>query len=161
MIQRRNNNKSYQGKSFDKAKNKLYQRVKAGALIAGTLPLSRLSRRFLSISQSTHCCHQHTNTNRDNANETIVIVTDKIWSAVNCPIKVGIVPISWLLKSCLSISQSTMLSHKHEQSQRKRENCYRHWQVLERSQLSDKGRNRATQLVVVEPSVDFTKHTLL
>ena len=27
--------------------------------------------------------------------------------------------------------------------------------------MSDKGRDRATQLVVVEVSVDFTKHTLL
>ena len=32
----------------------------------------------------------------DSANETIVIVTDNCWSAVNCPIKVEIVPISWL-----------------------------------------------------------------
>ena len=27
--------------------------------------------------------------------------------------------------------------------------------------MSDKGRDRATQLVFVEPSVDFTKHKLL
>ena len=33
---------------------------------------------------------------RDSANETIVIVTDKYCSAVNCPIKVVIVPLSWL-----------------------------------------------------------------
>ena len=31
---------------------------------------------------------------RDSTNETIVIVTDKYWSAVNCPIKVDIVPFS-------------------------------------------------------------------
>ena len=31
---------------------------------------------------------------RHSANEIIVIVTDKIWSAVNCPIKVEIVPFS-------------------------------------------------------------------
>ena len=34
---------------------------------------------------------------RDSANERIVIVTDNCWSAVNCPIVVGIVPISWLV----------------------------------------------------------------
>ena len=45
--------------------------------------------------------------------------------------------------------------------QHKRANCNRHSQELERSQLSDKSRDRATQLVVVEASVDFTKHTLL
>ena len=33
---------------------------------------------------------------RDSANDRIVIVTDKYWSAVNRPIKVGIVPFSWL-----------------------------------------------------------------
>ena len=32
----------------------------------------------------------------DSANERIVIVTDKYWSAVNCPIKVEIVPFNWL-----------------------------------------------------------------
>ena len=45
--------------------------------------------------------------------------------------------------------------------QRKRENRNRHWQLLERSQLSDKGRDRAIQLIVVEAPVDFTKHKLL
>ena len=45
--------------------------------------------------------------------------------------------------------------------QRKRKNCNRHSQELERSQLSYRGRNRANQLVLVEVSVDFTMHTLL
>ena len=39
----------------------------------------------------------HEHEQRDSANETIVIVTDKLVSAVNCPIEDGIVPISWLL----------------------------------------------------------------
>ena len=39
----------------------------------------------------------HEHEQRDSANETIVIVTDKYWSAVNCPIKDDIVPISELL----------------------------------------------------------------
>ena len=30
----------------------------------------------------------------EQTNETIVIVTDKYWSAVNCPINVAIVPFS-------------------------------------------------------------------
>ena len=34
---------------------------------------------------------------KDSAKERIVIVTDKLVSAVNCPIEVGIVPISLLL----------------------------------------------------------------
>ena len=34
---------------------------------------------------------------RDSTNESIVIVTHKYWSAVNCPIKVATVPLSWLL----------------------------------------------------------------
>ena len=37
----------------------------------------------------------HEHEQRDGANETIVIVTDKLVSAVNCPIEGGIVPISW------------------------------------------------------------------
>ena len=41
---------------------------------------------------------------RDSANKTIVIVTDKYCSAVNCPINVVIVPLSWLLWMYLSIS---------------------------------------------------------
>ena len=53
----------------------------------------------------------HEHEQRDSANETIVIVTDNCMSAVNCPIEVGIVPFSWLLKSCLLISQ---LSSAHE-----------------------------------------------
>ena len=45
--------------------------------------------------------------------------------------------------------------------QRKRQNCNRHLQTSKRSQLSDKGRDRAVQLVELEVPVDFTKHTLL
>ena len=64
-------------------------------------------------SQSTHCCYQHKNTNRETAQkETIVIVTDKLVSAVNCPIKVEIVPFSWSLKRFLLISQSTHCHHQ-------------------------------------------------
>ena len=39
----------------------------------------------------------HEREQRDSAHETIAIVTDNCWSAVNCPIEVGIVPLSWLL----------------------------------------------------------------
>ena len=48
----------------------------------------------------------HEHEQRDSANETIVIVTHKYCSAVNCPIEVGIVPLSWLLKRYLSIAQA-------------------------------------------------------
>ena len=43
---------------------------------------------------------------RDSTNERIAIVTDNCESAVNCPIDVGIVPISWFLPRYLSISQT-------------------------------------------------------
>ena len=59
-------------------------------------------------------------------------------------------------------TKNTLLSSNTRiptERQRKRKNCNRHSQVLERRQLSDKGRNRATQLVAEEVSVDFTKHT--
>ena len=52
------------------------------------------------------------------ANESIVIVTHKIWSAVNCPIENGIVPFSWLLLTCLLISQSTHCCHQHTNTNR-------------------------------------------
>ena len=56
----------------------------------------------------------------------------------------------------------TLLSSAREYEQRDRaNNCNRHSQGLQRSQLSDKGRDRARQLVGVKISVDFTKHTLL
>ena len=41
--------------------------------------------------------HKHEQKKKDNANERIVIVTDNCVSAVNCPIEVGIVPLSRLL----------------------------------------------------------------
>ena len=37
------------------------------------VPISRLSSRLLSISQSTHCCYQHTNTDRETA-QTLSLV---------------------------------------------------------------------------------------
>ena len=122
VIQRRNNNKSYQEKRFDSAKNKQYQleRVQAAALIAGTLPLSWLLKSHLSISQSTHCCfqHMHEHEQRDSTNETIVIVTDNCRSVVNCPIGDGIVPVSWLLLRFLSISQSAHCCYQHTNTNR-------------------------------------------
>ena len=48
----------------------------------------------------------HEHEQRDRSNEIIVIVTHKRWSAVNCTTKVGIVPFSWLLLSCLSIHKA-------------------------------------------------------
>ena len=47
--------------------------------------------------------HEH----EESANERIIIVTDNSVSAVNCPIKVEIVPVSWLEPRFLLISQST------------------------------------------------------
>ena len=82
----------------------------------------------------------HEHEKRDCANDRIVSVTDKLTSAVNCPIEVGIVPISWLSLTYLLISHSTHCCYQHTNTNiDKRESCNRHWQVLERSQLSDKG----------------------
>ena len=131
-------------------------------IVVGIVPISWFELRALLISKKTHTAVINTRTRthreRARANETIVIVTDKAVSAVNCPIKVEIVPLSWFEPRDLLISQSTLMSSAHE---RERDNCNRHSQVLQRSQLSDKGRDRATQSVVVETSVDFTKDTLL
>ena len=85
-------------------------------------------------------------------------------SAVNCPIELGIVPISWLKLRYLSTSKSIHCYYQHKNTnreQRKQDSCDLHSQVLQRSQLSDKGRDRANQLVGVKVSVDFTEHKLL
>ena len=67
-----------------------------------------------------------------------------------------------VLETSVDCTKQTLLlsAHKHEQRQRKRHNCYRHSQKLQRSQLSNKGRDRAIQLVDAEVSVHFTKRTL-
>ena len=84
----------------------------------GIVPISLLLERYLLISQSTNCCYQHTNTNRETAQTRELIVTDKLVSAVNCPIKVAIVPYSWLLYRFLLISQSTHCCHQHTNTNR-------------------------------------------
>ena len=63
----------------------------------------------------------------------------------------------------VDFTKQILLPSAHEQAteQRKRNNCNRHSQDLERSQLSNRGRDYATQLVVVELPVDFTKQILL
>ena len=102
----------------------------------------------------------HEHEQRDSANESIVIVTHKYCIAVNCPMEVEIVPLSWLLLRYLSIHKAhtdVINTRTRTERQRKRDNCNRHSQALERSQLSDKGRDRAIQLVVAEVSVDFHK----
>ena len=60
----------------------------------------------------------HEYNQRDSAKERIIIVTDKNWSAVNCPINVGIVPLSWLLWRYLLFSQSTNCSCQHTNTNR-------------------------------------------
>ena len=57
---------------------------------------------------------------RDSATETIEIVAHKICSAVNCPIEVGIVPLSRLMESSLLISQSTHCCHQHTNTNREK-----------------------------------------
>ena len=59
-----------------------------------------------------------------------------------------------VVENSVDFTKRTLPSeHEHE-----RDNCNRHSQTSERSQLSDKGRDWAIQPVVVETSVDFTTH---
>ena len=94
--------------------HKLWSAVNCPTKVA-IVPLSWLLLKYLSISQSSHRC-QHTN--RQRKNETIVIVTDKFWSAVNCPITVGIVPFNSLALRYLLISQSTHCYYQHTNTNR-------------------------------------------
>ena len=49
------------------------------------------------FTKHTLLLSEHEHEQRDCANETIVIVTHKLWSLVNCPINDEIVPLSELL----------------------------------------------------------------
>ena len=51
----------------------------------------------VDFTKHTLLLSEHEHERRDSANETIVIVTHKYWSAVNCVMKVEIVPFSSLL----------------------------------------------------------------
>ena len=62
----------------------------------------------------------HEHEQKDSSNETRVIVTHNSLSAVNCPIKVEIVPFNWLLKRYLLISQSTHCCNQHTNTNRQR-----------------------------------------
>ena len=68
-----------------------------------------------------------------------------------------------VVEASVDLTKQMLLSaHEHEyRDSAQRGNCNRHSQVLQRSQLSDRGRDRATQLVELEASVHYTKHTLL
>ena len=75
----------------------------------------------VDFTKHTLLSSAHEHEQRDSAKERIAIVTDKYWSAVNCPIKVVIVPLSWLLKSHLLISQAhTAVINTRIQTERKR-----------------------------------------
>ena len=65
----------------------------------------------------------HEHEQKDSANERIVIVTDNSLSAVNCPIKVEIVPLSWFpLRALLIYNAYTAVSRTRTERQRKRDN---------------------------------------
>ena len=61
------------------------------------------AERSVDFTKHTLLSSAHEHEQKDSANKKIVIVTHKKVSAVNCPIEVGIVPISWLLPRPLSI----------------------------------------------------------
>ena len=69
----------------------------------GIVPFSWFKPRFLLIHNAHTAVISNEHKQRDSANETIEIITDNSLSAVNCPIKVGMVPINWLLWRYLSI----------------------------------------------------------
>ena len=68
----------------------------------------------VDFAKKTQLPSAHEQEQRASANEPIVIVTHKYWSAVSCPIKVGIVPFSWLVWRYLSILQSKHGCHQHK-----------------------------------------------
>ena len=73
------------------------RRDRATQLVVVCVSVDFTKRNLLSSAR------EHEHEQRDSPNEEIAIVTDKNWSAVNCPIKDGIVPFSWLLLMYLSI----------------------------------------------------------
>ena len=54
-----------------------------------------VDKASVDFTKHTMLSSAHEYDHRDSANKTIVIVTDNPMSAVNCPIKVVIVPLSW------------------------------------------------------------------
>ena len=74
--------------------------------------------RSVDFTKYTLLLSAHEHEQRDNANETIIIDTHKYWSAVNCAINVGIVPLSWLSLRRLLISQSTHCYYQHTNTNR-------------------------------------------
>ena len=89
VIQRRNNNKSYQEKD---------SKVRQITIPSGHIDCRHIATQLVVVetpvdfAQYTLLSSAHEHEQRHSAKETIVIVTDKYWSAVNCPINVGIVP---------------------------------------------------------------------
>ena len=64
-------------------------------------------------------------------------------------------------KSVDFTKHTMVISTQTRTERQRRENCNCHGQELERSQLFERGRDHATQLVGADVSVDFTKHALL
>ena len=82
------------------------------------VPLRRLLLRYLLISKArTDVINTRIRTETAQ-NERIVIVTHKVWSAVNCPTKVETVPVSSLLLRALLISQRTHSCYQHTNTNR-------------------------------------------
>ena len=72
----------------------------------------------VDFTEQTVLLSAHEHEQRDSANERIVIVTDKLVSAVNCPIEDGIVPFNRLSERYLSISQSTHCYYRQTNTNR-------------------------------------------
>ena len=108
-VKQRRNNKSYQDKTLESAKIT----IPIGTSQSGRIDCRHIANQLVVVKKSvditkhTLLSSAYEHEQRDSANKTIVIVTDKLVSAINCPIEDGIVPLSWLLLRYLLISQST------------------------------------------------------
>ena len=130
VVQRRNNsNKSI------KKKDSIMRKITIPRTQSGRIDCRNIATQLVVVEVSGDVTKHrllisaHEYGQRDSTNKTIVIVTDKSRSAVNCPIKVVIVPLSWLSSRLLSISQSPHCCYQDtntQQRQRKQDNCNRH-----------------------------------
>ena len=75
--------------------------IPKGTIQSGRIDCRHIANQLvvveISVDFTKHALllSSHEHEQRDKTNEIIVIVTDKAVSAVNCPIKDGIVPFSW------------------------------------------------------------------
>ena len=120
VTQRRNNNKLYQETDSIVQKITIPQGQSERIDCRHIATQQVKAEVSIDFKQHTLLSSAHKHEQRDSANKTIVIVTDKYVSADNCPIKVGIVPINWLPKRYLLISQSAHCFYQNTNTNREK-----------------------------------------